>query len=135
MLSHSSLQNSNLPLIRAFKWGTAWPCTSRGIKYTTGQIKKIWNLCDRNRTWHHCMFGILEAFPFTLGRSRQCFFLFHLPCHCPILPNRHCLCMYWIKKRELWNLINIPPIYLSNVAMKHWNSNIAIKSIFELILK
>ena len=26
-----------LPLLRAFKWGTAWPCISRGIKNMTGQ--------------------------------------------------------------------------------------------------
>ena len=37
MLPQLSLQISNLPLMRALKWGTVWPCTSRGIRNTTGQ--------------------------------------------------------------------------------------------------
>ena len=42
MLPHLGHLGSHLPLISALKQGTAWSCTSRGIRNMTGQS---WNVC------------------------------------------------------------------------------------------
>ena len=40
VLPHLSPFWSYLPLLRALKWGTVWPCTSRDITNMTGHIRK-----------------------------------------------------------------------------------------------
>ena len=46
MLPNPSLHKSNLPLMRAFKQGISWPCTSEGIRNTTGQSEKFYILLN-----------------------------------------------------------------------------------------
>ena len=59
---------SSLPYLRAFKWGTLWPCTSWGIKHTTSQswkclylLNKSWTInFDLSYFWYPLSYRVIQ---------------------------------------------------------------------------